>query len=333
MMKILYIGPYRNELSIGHASRNIVSSLSKNNDLTIRHIYIQNNNDYKINDSLLDLEKQDIEGYYDIIIQHSTPYLLATYKNLNITNKNIAIPIINKSINKYQYNSTLSGFDQILIDDKVTQAILTQSYNISNVKLFNYDAKNDSTNKINLDIHNQNKKFYFIGSFSHNKRMIKLIITSFYVAFSSESDISLILFITDNSDSVKQELQKFIDDLKKELNILTNNYAHKIIVKMLSDDEVLSIHNSCDIYISLHNSGIESNIHKSIAEKYDNSIIDESNTNMVYDIVPGYGDSYFFGELTLNTNVTSVSESMIRAVQNKTIHSNTTETIDQILCP
>jgi len=331
-MKILYIGPYRNELAVGHASRNIISSLRKDNDLTVRHIYVQNNNDYRINNDLLALEQRDIESYYDTIIQHSTPYLLATYNNLNITQKNIAIPIINKTINKKQYQNALSNFDNILTDDRVVESILTKSYSMNNIKLFKYNATNDNTNKINLDIHNQNKKFYFIGSFSNNRRIIKLIISSFYLAFGGSSDVSLILFILDNSDEVKQEINKLVDSLKKELNILTTNYNHKIIVKTLSDDESLSVHNSCDIYISLHDSGIESNMHRAIAEKYNNTIIDESNTNMIYDINQGYGDTYSFGELTLTTNNASLSQSMINAISNKTTHNNTTETIDQILC-
>jgi hypothetical protein len=332
-MKILYIGPYRNELSIGQASRNIVSSLAKDNDLTIRHIYVQNNNDYRISNDLLVLEQKDIESYYDTIIQHSTPYLLATYNNLDIAKKNIAIPIINKTINKKQYQNALSKFDNILTDDRVIESILTKSYGIDNIKLFNYNITNNNLNKINLDIHNQNKKFYFIGSFYNNKKIIKLIISSFYLAFGGTSEVSLILFITDNSDSVKQELQKLINDLKKELNILTTNYNHKIIVKTLSDEESLSVHNSCDIYISLHDSGIESNIHRAIAEKYNNTIIDESNTNMIYDIDQGYGDTYSFGELTMTTNNASLSQSMISSIVNKTTKNNTTETIDKILCP
>lgn len=333
-MKILYIGPYRNELSIGYASRNIISSLQKNNDITIRHIYLQNNNNYKINNDLSTLEQKDISAHYDIIVQHSTPYLLATYKNINIANKNIAIPIINKTINKKQYHNVLSGFDEILTEDKVVESILVQSYKIGNVQLFNYEIADQSDNQgtLNLDIHNQNKKFYFIGSFQNNKRIIKLIISSFYLAFGANQDVSLILFITDNSDQVKQELQKLIDTLKQELNLLTNNYTHKIIVKPLSDTESLAIHKTCDIYISLHDSGIESNIHRAVAEKYNNTIIDESNTNMVYDIHQGYGDTYFFGELMLTTNITSLSESMMRAIQNPTQTTSSTKTIDQILC-
>jgi hypothetical protein len=332
-MKILYIGPYRNELSVGYASRNIISSLVKDNDLTIRNIYIQNNNDYKIDNELLELENKNIESHYDIIVQHSTPYLLASCKNTGITNKNVAIPILNKTINKKQYHDALSSFDELLTDDEILASILKQSYGCNNINTFKYDIDTITINNLNLDIHNQNKKFYFIGSFQNNKRIIRLIITSFYMAFGSYSDVSLILFITDNSDATKQELHNMMEEIKKELNIVRHNYLHKIITKTLSDNEILAAHNACNTYISLYDSGIESNINYTIAKEYGNTIIDESNTNMIYDIHQGYGDAYFLGELKLTTNSVSLSESMIRSLNTTTNNNNSYKTIDQILCP
>lgn len=332
MMKILYIGPYRNEMSIGYASRSIIDSLSPVSDLTIRPIYIPNYNDYNIDSSLLQLENKNIISDYDIIIQHSTPYLLAPLHGGNSKTKNIAIPILNKTINKKQYEIALSDFDKILVDDQTVYSILSSSYMIKNIDLFSYNINKLDDSRMNLDIHKDNQKFYFIGSFSNNKNIIKTIITSFYLSFSAETTISLLLFITESSDQVNQELNKIVNTVRQELNIVNPNYYHKIVVNKLSESNIFAIHNSCDTYISLYDSGIESNFHKSIAQKYNNNIIDDSNTNMIYDIGQGYGDTYFARELKLTTNTVFLSESMIRSLQTKSNYQDPAKTIDKIIC-
>lgn len=335
-MKILYIGPYRNELSVGQASRNIISSLSKSDDLCIRPIYIQNYNNFLIDNNILELESKNIEGHYDIIIQHSTPYLLAHIdKKTNITTKNIAIPIINKTINKYQYSLALSDFDNILVDNPITQSILQSSYDIKSL-IFSYDLANLRKNelKMDLDIHNQNKKFYFIGSFYQNKSIIKKIITSFYLSFSHLTDISLLLFFTEPSDSIKNEFNIILEDIKKELNLVNSDYLHKVIVKTLTDEETMQIHDSCDIYISFNDAGTETSFHKSMAASYGNQIIDESNTNTTYDIHQGYGDLYFARELRLTADIVSLSESMFNVLQSSDKFKENTNypLITDILC-
>jgi len=333
-MNILYIGPYRNELAVGHASRNIINTLSEISNLTIRPIYISNNN-FPMSLKLDTLEQKDTNNDYDIIIQHCSPYLLSSLYDKNIKAKNIAIPIINKTINKKQYEILLSDFDKILADDATVELILRSNYSLNNVELFRYNIIDDKNKiqKINLDIHNQNKKFYFIGSFFSNKQIIKTIIKSFYFTFGNSTDMSLILFILENTEESKAELNKIIENVKKELNIVGTNYCHKIIVKILSENDLLSAHNSCDIFISLCDSGIESSFNKTIASTYGNYIIDESNTNMFYDTDPGYLDTYYFGEVRLTTNIISLSQSMVNSLNSTTkANTNTAQTIDKIIC-
>ena len=332
MMKILYIGPYRNEMSVGYSSRNIIDSLCSVSDLTIRPIYVQNNNDYNMDSTnLIESENKRIEADYDVIIQHSTPNLLAPLYDVNSKTKNIAIPIINKTVNKKQYEVSLSGFDKILVDDQTTHSILTSSYMMKNVDMFSYNITEADDAKAYLDIHQDNHKFYFIGSFL-NKNIIKTIISSFYLTFSSETNISLILFITESSDHIQQEINKIVDSVRQELNIINPNYYHKIIINKLSKSNILAIHNSCDTYISLYDSGIESNFNKSIAQKYGKNIIDDTNTNMIYDVSQGYGDTYYRGELRLTTNTVFLSEAMIRSLQTKSNITESATTIDKIIC-
>ena len=333
MMKILYIGPYRNEMSVGYSSRNIIDSLCSVSDLTIRPIYVQNNNDYNMDSTnLIESENKRIEADYDVIIQHSTPNLLAPLYDVNSKTKNIAIPIINKTVNKKQYEVSLSGFDKILVDDQTTHSILTSSYMMKNVDMFSYNITEADDAKAYLDIHQDNHKFYFIGSFLNNKNIIKTIISSFYLTFSSETNISLILFITESSDHIQQEINKIVDSVRQELNIINPNYYHKIIINKLSKSNILAIHNSCDTYISLYDSGIESNFNKSIAQKYGKNIIDDTNTNMIYDVSQGYGDTYYRGELRLTTNTVFLSEAMIRSLQTKSNSTESATTIDKIIC-
>lgn len=335
-MNILYIGPYRHDQIISISSKDIIDSASKIDgaNLTIRPIYL-NNSISSIDDTLLKLENKPLLSEYDIIIEHA-PIKLLTGKNDIFPSKTklVAIPIMEPIINKRDYAKCLMGFDLVLTDNGVLEEILKNHYGLADkTEPFSYCNNYTTEESIDLEIHNSDLKFYFIGSFTKNRATIELILQSFYIAFHAATNISLVMVLT---DKISNDIRKQVDDMilvtKKKLNITESCRREKIIIKNPSLKELISIHNTCDILISLYDYEGESSINKHIAMSNKNRIIDESTVKFFYDVIGLKNEIYYFGELRAVTNNFELSTAMLKSVTNDKINNTSTKTIDQILC-
>lgn len=335
-MNILYIGPYRHDQIISISSKDIIASVSKidSANLTIRPVYL-NNSISSIDDALLELENKSLLSEYDIVIEHA-PIKLLTGKNdtFSSNTKFVAIPIMEPIINKKDYAKCLMGFDLVLTDNTVLAEILKSSYGLANkTELFSYCNNYTTEELIDLGIHNSDLKFYFIGSFTKNSSTIELILQSFYIAFHAATNISLVMVLT---DKISNDIRKQVDDMilatKKKLNITESCRREKIIIKNPSIKELVSIHNTCDILISLYDYEGESSINKHIAMSNKNRIIDESKVKFFYDITGLKNEIYYFGELRAVTNNLELSTAMLESAKNNQTDYQSNNTIDKILC-
>lgn len=335
-MDILYIGPYRHNQMISISSKDIINTIGgiKNVDLTIRPIYLSNNIS-EIDKSLLELENKSILPEYDIIVQHApAKFLFGSRPPFTTKTKMVAIPIMKPIINKKDYAKCLTGFDMFLTDNGVVAEILKNNYDLSaQTEMFAYADSYTTEESIDLDIYSADLKFYFIGSFARNKSAIELILRSFYIAFHAISNISLILVLTDQvSDDIRKQLDDLILTTKRQLNISQSYQREKIIVKNPSIKELISIHNTCDILISLYDYEAESNINRHIALKNNNKIIDESKIRFFYDIAETKNEPYYFGESRMITNTLELSTAMRESINYNQTSYPVHKTIDQILC-
>ena len=112
-MNILYLGHYRENTTLGHSSKRFISglSLNKNYNLTIKPIYIHQNNTQS-NNPHMELEKKTFPNY-DCVIQHTLPVMLSYNKNFG---KNIAVVDLHTlNINHSNYMDYLNLMDKVYV--------------------------------------------------------------------------------------------------------------------------------------------------------------------------------------------------------------------------
>jgi hypothetical protein len=162
-MNILYIGPYKSNSIIRYASLDIIYELSQNeniDNLNIRPIFINEKNQEN-NDLIIDnLSKKPLSNHYDIIIQHAPITMLAD--SFGLADKNIAIPLFDKTINVNRYQKQLENIDLVLTDSQDFSDFLTAYYDVKNVNTFSYNKLCSSQNQIQFAIYENTYKIYSI---------------------------------------------------------------------------------------------------------------------------------------------------------------------------
>lgn len=335
-MNILYIGPYSHDSLVSLSSKDIINSLLSipNANITIRPIYIHSGESF-VEDYLKELENKSLISDYDIVIQHAPIKLMYANKNLFGSDaKLVCIPIMEPIINKIDYSKCLIDFDLVLTDNRLIAEILQTNYGFGEkVRMYSYFGDYKSNDIVDLGTHGSDLKFYFIGSFINNKSSIQLILESFYVSFRAMTNISLILVFTDTlSNDLKKQIDDMVLSVKQKLNILESCQREKIIVKKPSINELISLHNTCDILICLNNSLAESGIHRHIAINNKKRIIDESNVKFYYNVSQSDNEQYYFGEARASTNSLEVSTAILESVRDNYSNNHKYPTIDKILC-
>lgn len=328
-MNILYIGPYKHNRCLSYASQDIIDSLnshSKITSLTIRPIFLPNNSTIPQNLIISNLENTELLDEYDCIIQHADIDILCDMSHL--CQKNIAIPIMENIINKDSYYKQLEGFDMVLVDSIEYKNLLIQDYGINNVQLFGYSKMyNTVNNTINFYHHNDNTKIYCIERY--DAALFDKLVTSFLVAFHDQDNISLMLFFNQEQSEITENLNSRLEQIYKNLDILSDTHNINIIVKNFSMEELSAIHKSCQIYIKLPVSNIESSLNDYIAKQYDNQVICSSDIITVN--VPN-NQNYLFPEETKSATTMSLSHNMKLATQTNKKPKEFYPNITDIIC-
>jgi len=311
-MNILYIGPYKHNRCLSYASQDIIDSLNSHSQisrLTIRPIVLPNDPTVPQNFIISNLENAELLDEYDCIIQHADINILCDMSHL--CKKNIAIPIIENIINKENYHKQLESFDMILVDSIEYQNLLSQDYGINNVKVFGYSKMyNTVNNVINFYHHNNNTKIYCIDRY--DPAMFDKLITSFLLAFHDQDNISLMLFFNQEPSDIAENLNQRLEQIYKNLNVLSDTHNINILAKSFSIEELSAIHRSCQVYISLSASNIESSLNDHMAKQYGNKIISWSDITTVN--IPN-SQNYLFSEETKSATTMSLSNKMMLVTQ------------------
>lgn len=266
-MNILYVGPYKDVSIDGIASRYLINNLRDipNINLTIQNIVLNS----KINNSLVYAEeviKSDLESY-DVVIQHAPVDLIVNDSRIR---KSIIIPIIDllneKNINKLK----VKKFDKLLVNSKYHLDKLKKIFGSKIIYLRYSNIIQPISRKYSIRFLNNTKKFYYIGNYVEQQSLVRKTMLSFMMAFRTDPSISLVLFLSDSPSELEQ-LNKDIQDYKKQLNLI-NDFKKITIAPFDSTEESLAItHNGGDIYISPIVSN--SNIHCEIAQAYKKKIL------------------------------------------------------------
>lgn len=281
---ILFIGPYRqrdiNGLWSKALAHNIIQSSS---NVQLRPIFIDTK--YKVNNIdkvLIDHEQTRLDSI-TTVVQH-VPIEQASV--INAVEKNILIPIISSNLVDKHHVEQLTKFNALFIDNKYDAIRVSQSYPILQkiTKNIDYVFEIDSTTAaaFNIGLFNHSKKLYMVCDYRLNMRTIYDIIVSF-VANIKSRDIALILFMLDISSAEKTELENFIQETYKNMDV-PYTIGRVIVAPITSDlNNVCAAHKSGDVFIDAADYGSNS-INTKIAESLNKQIL-KVDTEYVFGLV------------------------------------------------
>ena len=248
-MNILYLGPFQKNNALGYSSSVILQKLC---DLSNCQVYahpIYSGLDNPSVSNIPYFRFKDIKKYPDINIQYSTVNSLY----IDTYSKNYFIPIhpMNLEIPK-QYHAKLKALDKILVySDFELDKFLNIGIEQDKLCKLELPSTKISENKLNLGIYNSYYKYYFIGDYINNEKIIKSLIKNFLPLSKTQNNICLIV-ASDCNDQQRQEIVKFYEQQKKDM--LLENYEDKVLLLVddVGCDRINSLHNAGDVYLCLN---------------------------------------------------------------------------------
>lgn len=333
-MNVLYFGPFRYDNDYGFAARNIVESLSTKHNTDIQNIFLDSpyNNSTIVNLSRQNAEAFKLKSKYDCIIEHCP--ISMTHIDKSISNKNICIPIVSDYTLDSDSISKLRQFD-IVISDNTMQHQLLKDNQIESIPLSYNLLKHNNEFNIDFGYHSPNQKFYFIGDFKNDHNTIQKIIVSFILSFRDSSNVSLILFCSDeDKESATKALSDMIGSISDRMHYKGRLSPIKVFVNKLSHQDLHIIHKSCDIFLDIYDS-YKPGINRQIAELYHKNIIDISNLDTVrvptIEYSPDQNPLLKYSILTHSLTKTMISTSNKKISITNNINKNILDVLE-ILC-
>ncbi len=256
-MKILYIGPYRQQDGWGNASRLFLSALNKTgHDITIKPIFMGSS---KIEGSLgpeLDTLESNRFDNYDVLIQHTLPDYFEYHGDFG---KNIGMFF--SETGSLQYTNWISQcnlLDEIWVSSYIERDNLLDSGVTKPIKIVPIptDVKKyqQSYDKLIVPQFEKIFNFYFVGEYIQRKN-IPALLMAFNLEFGQAEPVNLV--IKTNKGGVHpvqllQQVQADIKHLKETLRVyhdLSRYPVETIITDFLSEQDMCKLHTSCDCFV------------------------------------------------------------------------------------
>ena len=224
-MNTLYIAPYRQSDDNGIISQLYLQQLldSSRYNLSARPLYIDPSCAIEVSEQSPLLVETNTLDHYDICIQYAPINLLRPY---NVFKHNIAIPIFEsyKTLSN-KHRQLLSGFDKIIINNNTSETMLVKSdlgSKIGRIKcpISLNTIEKQKQQKINLNIHNNTKKFYFFGHIDQDWDLIQKILISFYLAFRCEYGYSLVLCMEGANGKSQNRFYEIATNIRKAMKLI-----------------------------------------------------------------------------------------------------------------
>jgi len=255
-MNILYIAPYRLSNNIGYESLNILYNLhDMGYNIVSRPVFdgSQTIKDQLLTDPLKKIENNQTDTF-DILFQH-TSIQLVTYTSK--IKKHIYWPITQNIIpsddQKEKYRIYSNRMKILYTND--SDKMLLSSIGISSMVKFNYTINNRfeqiKYGNFNIGIYNRYNKYYTLVD-SSMENTIKYLIINFVRTFSTTSNC-LLLFMSNINQTILDKYNQYIKDIYTKFDIKYNINKIIIVPIDLNCQNILSMHSTGDIFISLKN--------------------------------------------------------------------------------
>lgn len=249
-MKILYIGPYRQNEEWGQYSRNLIKSLAlSNNQVAVRPVFMHTSIRTELDDDLLSLERNSYTDY-DMVIQHCLPTLLEFDGRFE---RNVGMFNLEASINQ-----GWKCFSELIPELWLPSEVDKWHSEHQNVKIVPVPTDTSkfekSHSKISLGSTDDTFKFYFIGEYTQRNN-IPALVKAFHLAFHPSEPVDLVLRLTHpimGMDQLFQTVATDLENIKSKLRIHANNDCYKkefLITQPLNEAETNALHNTCDCFV------------------------------------------------------------------------------------
>jgi len=254
-MKILYIGHYKESSGWANSAIDHILAIdSVGVPIVCRDIKLTNK-DYSLPSRITELERNNLEDVTHCI-QHVLPHHIL---GSSLFKKNIAyLEAETIHTKKNMWHSSLDLVDEVWVPNDTLKEN-TEKFVKNKVSTihhtFNTEKYKESYNSIDFGCHQSCFKFYFIGDVT-NRKNIQSIIRSYYHTFSPRDNTLLVLKLNKfniGPEELDQQCQNMCVNIQREMRLYNDsmNYpAIRFITSPVTDEEIQSLHYSCDCFVS-----------------------------------------------------------------------------------
>lgn len=252
-MKILYIGPYREGTGAAKASLHLIRSLQASGiELAIRPIKF---NDYQpdLSPDILELENKT-SAHADFLIQN-VPANMLVYNNA--FKKNIAY--INYHTDNFQHTDwpeRLNLMDEVWVPSEFVMATCRRSGVLRPIKVIPIGC-DENIFLQNYQEYPQIKKerhgdflFYTISSSFSRRKNFGAFLKAFHLEFDRSEPVNAVIKFNKTYNPNEMSDREFINQLKRGLKLGETKEEILLPSHYLTDNEIYSIHNSCNVFVS-----------------------------------------------------------------------------------
>jgi glycosyltransferase involved in cell wall biosynthesis len=253
MKKVAYISVYKDGTGYGNAASLMIKAINKAG-FTVTPVWISLSKMPFKHDSELDKLESNGLSDIDVVIQQCLPDMFVKINGV----KNIGYFFWETDcFIGSGWKSGCDLMDEIWVTTEEQKMACVKS-GLSSEKIrivdqpkevLNYSGKFDFSP---YGIENT-YKFYTISDYS-NKKNVNALVHAFLTEFTIHDNVSLVIksYISEKStEESKEHIKMMIQELKRQIGKNENAYPKiAIISNMLSDDELSSLENSCDCFIS-----------------------------------------------------------------------------------
>ena len=253
-MRIAYISGYRDGTGYGNAAVSMIKSLEKTGHEVVPVWITLSKTPFRPVGEIEEMEKRSLDNI-DIVIQQCLPDMFVRMRGV----KNIGYFFWETdSFNSAGWKSGCELMDEIWVTTiEQAQACVKSGVNPSIIRIIDQPKEvkvnTDGVFDFEDDVKNT-FKFYTISDYS-NKKNINALIHGYLTEFSVHDNVSLVLKTYVSGKQAKESaeyIKNTINELKKQIAKNPNSYPKIVLIsKMLSDEDLSRLENSCDCFVSM----------------------------------------------------------------------------------
>lgn len=250
--KCLWISPLKDMSGYAKASRNYLRCLANESNLVARSVRYDSGNKQPLSSELKVLHDRDCKDA-EVIIQMLTPNEMRPVQG----KKNIAVCCWETDRIPQYWVDALNKFDCIIVPCEANKVAYIQSGVTKPIHIvpftFFKDEYEKTFEKFLIPGVSQETIIYYNISQWSSKKGIDDIIKAYYLAFQNDEDVILVLKGYIGMQNQQGDAQKLLEQINLIRNAMKLPKFPKIYVtdQMMTEDEVLRLHKSCNIYVNL----------------------------------------------------------------------------------